>query len=87
MICKSTYQFDSGFSAHVCHRAEDGKSVVRINDENDIEVMEIVVDDMGGAVIQGVAASAVHGYLRGRDDGRHQMQDVVTRAAQNAWRE
>lgn len=86
MICKSTYQFDSGFSAHVCRHAEDGKYVVRINDEDDVEVMEIVTD-MTGAVVEGIAASAVHGYLRGRDDGRHQMQDVVTRAAQNAWRE
>lgn len=86
MICKSTYSFDSGFSAHVCRR-DDGKSVVRINDEDDVEVMEIVVDDVGSATLQGIAAAAVHGYLRGRDDGRHQMQDVVTRAAQNAWRE
>ena len=87
MIHKSIYHFDSGFSAYVCRRAEDGKHVIRINDEEDVEVLEIVADDMGAAVIQGIAAAAVHGYLRGRDDGRHQMQDVVTRAAQNAWRE
>lgn len=87
MICKSTYSFDSGFSAHVCRRAEDGKNTIRINDEEDIEVMEIVADDMGSATLQNIAAVAVHGYLRGRSDGRHQMQDVVNRAAQNAWRE
>lgn len=88
MICKSTYQFDSGFSAHVCRRAEDGKHAIRINDEDDFEVMEIVeTDDITPAMLEAIACAAVHGYLRGRDDGRHQMQDVVTRAAQNAWRE
>lgn len=87
MINKSIYHFDSGFSAYVCRRAEDGKNTIRINDEEDIEVMEIVADDMGSATLQNIAAAAVHGYLRGRDDGRHQMQDVVARAAQNAWRE
>lgn len=85
MEYKSIHQYDNGFSATICRRG-DTEQVIRLNDEEDLEVMELEVS--GSEELQaGIAEAMAMAYEAGRCDGRHQAMDVITRAMEGAWRE
>lgn len=82
MEYQSIHKYASGMTATICRRGE-AEHVIRLNDEDDVEVMELQVEGMPEPPAD-IAAVMAAAYISGRDDGRHQMMDVVTNAARNA---